>query len=121
MSRPDPKLVLRYINAEFRRKESIKLYREILKTAKMFTWDDENGVSWRDLIHTSARAEFENSKQENDPEILARALVNAQMALTDLQEKFKQRQEFLRAEQDKKDEQLRRDIDLSRINSKYEQ
>ena len=39
----DPKLI-KYLNEAFRKKESIKLYREILKTAKMFTWEDEKGI-----------------------------------------------------------------------------
>lgn len=120
MSRPDPKLVLRYMNEQFRKKESVKLYREILKTAKMFTWEDENGTSWRDLIVTSARGEFENSKQENDPEILAKALVNAQMALTDLQEKFKMKQEELKKKQDLEDQELLKNISSSRVRSKQE-
>lgn len=46
MSRPDPKLVLRYMNEQFRKKEAVKLYREILKTCKLFTWKDEKGVKW---------------------------------------------------------------------------
>jgi hypothetical protein len=33
----DPKAYIKYINESFRKKESIKLYREILKTTKLFT------------------------------------------------------------------------------------
>jgi hypothetical protein len=51
---------------------------------------------------------------------LAKALVNAQMALADLQDKFKAQQEKIQKEQDKKDEELRRNIDMTRIKSKYE-
>eukprot|EP01080_Neovahlkampfia_damariscottae_P008386 gene8386-211_t len=115
----DPKL-FKYLNEAFRKREAIKLYREILKTAKMFTWEDERGVKWSELIKMSAREEFESSKQENDPEVLARAMVNAQMALTDLQGKFKEQQEKLKAEQFKKDEELKRNINMTRVTSKYE-
>jgi uncharacterized protein YlxW (UPF0749 family) len=72
------------------------------------------------LLRVSARAEFESSKQENDPYVLAKALVNAQMALADLQDKFKAQQEKIQKEQDKKDEELRRNIDMTRVKSKYE-
>jgi hypothetical protein len=44
------------------------------------------------LIRVSARAEFESSKQENDPEVLARALVNGRMALDEVHEKYKAKQ-----------------------------
>lgn len=83
----DPEFAARLINTEFRRKETIKFYREVLRFAKLFTWRDENGVEWGKILRYSARQEIESSKQENDPEILARALVNARMALDDLQEK----------------------------------
>ena len=42
----DPKQVIKFMNESFRKKEAIKLYREILKTAKLFTWKDEKGVVW---------------------------------------------------------------------------
>lgn len=43
---------------------------------------------WRgDVIKASARAEIESSKEEKDPEVLARALVNARMAFDEIQEK----------------------------------
>lgn len=44
-------------------------------------------MQWSDILRNSARQEIESSKQEKDPEILARALVNARMALDDAQEK----------------------------------
>lgn len=44
------------------------------------------------LIKASAREEFESSKQEKDPEVLARALVNARMAIDELHEKYKSQQ-----------------------------
>ena len=72
------------------------------------------GVKWSELIKMSAREEFESSKQENDPEVLAKALVNAQMALTDLQQKFKDQQEKIQKEQ------LKKHINMTRSTSKYE-
>ena len=37
---------IKYLNEAFRRKEALKLYREILKTSKLFTWKDEKGILW---------------------------------------------------------------------------
>jgi aconitase A len=45
----DPK-VLKYLNAAFRRTESIKLYREVLRTSKLFTWTDDKGTPFSTLI-----------------------------------------------------------------------
>lgn len=78
----------RLMNEKFRKQEALKLYREVLRICKLFTWNDTTtGLPWADLIRTSAREELESSRQENDPEILARALVNARFALDDLIEK----------------------------------
>jgi hypothetical protein len=85
--------MMRALNDQFRRIEALKLYRDILRTSRLFTWTDENGVSWGEMLKLSAREEFECSKQENDPEILARALVNGRMALDDVVDKYRKQQE----------------------------
>jgi hypothetical protein len=37
-----------------------------------FVWNNEAGVSWREVIRDSARKEFEAAREEKDPVILAR-------------------------------------------------
>ncbi|KAL9643150.1 hypothetical protein ABK040_001639 [Willaertia magna] len=92
MSRFDNNYKIRLLNDTFRKQEALKLYREALRFIKLFDWDDENGVSWQAILKHSARQEMESSKEEKDPQILASALVNARMALDDMQEKFKLQQ-----------------------------
>ncbi|KAG0588426.1 hypothetical protein KC19_2G241900 [Ceratodon purpureus] len=57
------------------RREALGLYREILRTTRLFTWTNEQGVAWRDLLRESARMEYEQARYETDPEIIARLLV----------------------------------------------
>ncbi len=40
-------------------RESLKLYREVLKFCKEFEWMDEQNEKWSDKIKRSARDEFE--------------------------------------------------------------
>jgi hypothetical protein len=105
----DASYMVRIANDAFRRKEVFKLYLEILRTIRLFTWTDENGVPWSQLLKMSAREEFESSKQEKDPYILAQALVNARMALDDLQEKYKKQQIQIQQNIEKHVEQTRVD------------
>ncbi len=84
----DPSYKARLMNEKFRKQEALKLYREVLRICRLFTWNDTTtGLPFSALIKTSAREELESSKQEKDPEILARALVNARFAVDDLIEK----------------------------------
>ena len=63
------------------RKESLQLYREILKAAKHFTWADKDGKIWRDKLVASARKEFQDARYEKDPEIISRLLIGGRNAL----------------------------------------
>ncbi|EFC50663.1 predicted protein [Naegleria gruberi] len=92
MPKYDATFKMRLLNDNFRRMETLKLYKEVLKFSKLFTWQDESGVMWGDMIKLSARQEIESSKEEKDPQILAQALVNARMALDEIQEKYHQQQ-----------------------------
>jgi len=86
------------------RKEALLLYREILKTAKAFTWKHpsvsllflvfvdaecriQQGVSWGQVLKESARKEFEQARWEKDPETIARMLLNGRHSLMIIQEK----------------------------------
>mmetsp|Transcript_13506 Transcript_13506/g.15730 ORF Transcript_13506/g.15730 Transcript_13506/m.15730 type:complete len:97 (+) Transcript_13506:53-343(+) len=57
------------------RKEALSLYREILRTTKVFHWCDENGRPWNIRLRKEARKEFDESREETDPLIIARMLV----------------------------------------------
>ena len=70
------------------RAEALSLYREILRTAKHFHWCDEQGVPWNHRLKKQAREEFEASKEETDPLILARLLVTGRDCVQPIQQKF---------------------------------
>eukprot|EP00898_Chlorokybus_atmophyticus_P001965 jgi/Chlat1/276/Chrsp1S03162 len=57
------------------RREALALYRDVLRLARLFTWPDEQGRPWREVIETSARTEYEAARFEKDPEVVGRLLV----------------------------------------------
>eukprot|EP00934_Nitzschia_sp_Nitz4_P003681 Nitzschia sp. Nitz4//scaffold13_size275219//230784//231116//NITZ4_000917-RA/size275219-exonerate_protein2genome-gene-0.24-mRNA-1//1//CDS//3329536143//3671//frame0 len=70
------------------RQEALSLYRDILRTAKHFHWCDEKGVPWNLRLRKQARQEFEASREEADPLILARLLVTGRDCVQQIQQKF---------------------------------
>jgi hypothetical protein len=72
------------------RTEALSLYREILRTAKHFHWCDEKGIPWNTRLREQARQEFEASKEERDPLILARLLVTGLDCVQQVQNRFNQ-------------------------------
>mmetsp|Transcript_111985 Transcript_111985/g.323596 ORF Transcript_111985/g.323596 Transcript_111985/m.323596 type:complete len:110 (-) Transcript_111985:59-388(-) len=70
------------------RQEALSLYREILRTAKHFHWCDEQGTPWNVRLRKQARQEFEASREESDPLILARLLVTGRDCVQQIQQKF---------------------------------
>ncbi len=54
--------------------EGLKLYRDILRASKLFTWANEQGVPWRIILCQNARKEFEQARFEKDPVIITRLL-----------------------------------------------
>ena len=70
------------------RQEALSLYREILRTCKAFHWCDEQGVPWNARLRQEARKEFEASREETDPLIIARMLVTGRDCVQQIQNKF---------------------------------
>ena len=75
--------MLRVVNVE-----SLRLYRDILRASRAFTWPNEKGELWRDVLRREARKEFEAASVERDPLIVARLLVVGRDCLNKTQEKF---------------------------------
>jgi len=71
--------------------EAIKLYRDILRAVKNFDFPDEKGRPWKELIQESARREFEQSRYETNPEIIARMLITGRDCLDKVKEKMIQK------------------------------
>jgi len=68
--------------------ESLRLYRDILRASSHFTWPNEKGELWRDVLRREARKEFEAASVERDPLIVARLLVVGRDCLNQTNEKF---------------------------------
>ena len=68
--------------------ESIRLYRDILRACRNFTWVNESGQSWRDVLRNNARKEFEQSRNEREPLVVARLLFVGRDCLNQTQEKL---------------------------------
>jgi hypothetical protein len=79
------------------RAEALSLYREILRTAKHFHWCDDKGEPWNHRLRIQARQEFEASREEKDPLILARLLVTGRDCVQQVQQRFNQADEAARS------------------------
>lgn len=79
---------LKHFNNSNTRQEALSLYREILRTCKAFHWCDETGIPWNVRLRQEARKEFEASKEETDPLIIARMLVTGRDCVDQIQNKF---------------------------------
>jgi len=62
-------------------KEALRLYREVIKFCGEFDWENEKGELWRDTLRKSARQEFENSREEDDPVNLYKMMVTTKDAM----------------------------------------
>ena len=78
----------KYFQSSTSRREALSLYREILRTTKAFHWCDEQGIPWNERLRKEARREFEISREERDPLIIARMLVTGRDCVQQIQQKF---------------------------------
>jgi hypothetical protein len=70
------------------RAESLKLYRDILRATRMFTWPNEKGEIWGDILRKNARYEFEQARYERDALVVTRLLFVGRDCLNKTTEKF---------------------------------
>ena len=68
--------------------ESKRLYRDILRACKNFTWRNEKGQLWSEVLKANARHEFEQSKYERDPILIARMHITGREALNQALERL---------------------------------
>jgi hypothetical protein len=78
----------KHVTDKVRRAEALSLYREILRTAKHFHWADHSGQPWNKKLKAQARKEFEESRRETDPLIIARMIVAGRDCVQQVQNKF---------------------------------
>jgi hypothetical protein len=80
--------IAKHLKSSVTNAEALSLYREILRTAKAFHWCDEHGMPWRIKLRAEARKEFESSRQEKDPLLIARMIVTGRECVREVQMKF---------------------------------
>ena len=56
-------------------KEVLRMYREVGKMTKRFTWNNEDGEPWRDILRKSSRQEFEGLRNEQDSVVIGKFLI----------------------------------------------
>lgn len=79
---------LERVNKPMPKRESLLLYREVLKFSKEFDWVDELGREWGEKIRKSAREEFELARYERDPFIIGQMLITSKEAIEKVREKL---------------------------------
>lgn len=70
------------------RSESLKLYRDILRATRLFTWNNEQGMPWAEILRKNARKEFETARHERDPTLITRMLFVGRDCLNQTVEKY---------------------------------
>ncbi len=68
--------------------EALKLYRDILRASKYFTWTNPAGEPWSAVLKANARKEFEQAKFERDPLIVTRLLFVGRDCLNQSTDKY---------------------------------
>jgi hypothetical protein len=74
------------------RSEALSLYRESLRTCRVFTWQHPTGRPWGEVLAETLRAEFEAARQEKEPGRVLQLLVNGREALRNTQERLLEKQ-----------------------------
>lgn len=69
------------------RREALSLYRDILRASRHFTWKNEHGEVWGKVIAVSTRTEYEQARDETDPEVIARLIATGRDCLDSAMEK----------------------------------
>ena len=75
-------------NKPIPRRESLLLYRQVLKFSREFYWLNERGEEWGDKIRKSARSEFEAARFEKDPFLIGQMIVTSKDAINKVREKL---------------------------------
>ncbi|KAG7391119.1 hypothetical protein PHYPSEUDO_005886 [Phytophthora pseudosyringae] len=78
-----------------KRKEVLRLYREILRTSRMFPHRNEQGQLWSDVLRQNARMEIEQNRYETDGETISKRILFGWKCLQEVQEKMMEKQQEL--------------------------
>ena len=65
----------------------LRLYREALQMTRRFTWANEDGEPWQNILRSSTRAEFEELRTETDTLKVARFMITWRDTIARVHEK----------------------------------
>ena len=67
--------------------EVLRLYREVLVMTRRFTWANEDGEPWDQILRKTARSEFEELRTETDTLKVAKFMITWREAIGRIHEK----------------------------------
>ncbi|EGG24348.1 hypothetical protein DFA_06498 [Cavenderia fasciculata] len=68
------------------RREAIRLYRDVMRTLRVFTHPNEQGIPWNVVLKDSVRKDYDSHKYETNPETLVQLLMVGRDCLMKIQE-----------------------------------
>ena len=72
--------------------EVLRCYREVLQMTNRFTWNNEDGEPWQDILRRTARAEFEELRNETDTLKVAKVMITWRESVARIHEKINKAQ-----------------------------
>jgi hypothetical protein len=72
--------------------EVIRLYREVIQMTRRFTWANEDGEPWQDILRKTARAEFDELRTETDSVKVGKFLITWRDSLRQIHNKINKAQ-----------------------------
>ncbi|CAI5736844.1 unnamed protein product [Peronospora destructor] len=78
-----------------KRKEVLRLYRQILLISRMFPHRNDQGQLWSSVLQKNARMEIEQNRYETDGETISKRILFGWKCLQEVQEKMMEKQHEL--------------------------
>ena len=69
-------------------REVLLMYREVMKMTQRFTWNNEDGEPWKDILQKTARQEFEGLREETDSVKVGKFLLTWRESVQRIHEKI---------------------------------
>lgn len=88
--------------------EVLRLYREVLVMTRRFTWANEDGEPWDQILRKTARSEFEELRTETDTLKVAKFMITWREAIGRIHEKV-----------NKAELQMMQHVDKSRVDRQH--
>ena len=79
-------------NVKPRNQEILRLYRDVWKMTNRFTWNNEDGEPWKDILRKSSRQEFEQIRNETDSVKIGKFMITWKDTIMRIDEKINKAQ-----------------------------